>query len=921
MITLSELSSLRNRRAIERALVSRFDSDNDRFVAALDAGLNDLLRRDLRKAARFVEKAGVCFDWLPPRYRPRWLAMQGRYLHWSGNHRDSLKIYRKALKMFGELRDGLNCAMLRRGLMDVLMYLGRYEEAIDMGKRSLAYFRRRSLSIDAAKVMTNIGNVYHRTDRNRLALSYYDKARKLFEPQGGIPLAIVDYNRANIYTNLNDLESAETLYKSTARIYGRHQMDIARCQAEYSLAYVYFLRDRYAEALSLLERVSESFETLGDGRSAATVSLDLVELNNKLNLCTLAVSVGEGAITALQKFDMRYEEAKVNYFLGEARAKMGDFSNSSAQFYRAEKLFAREGNKLWLGMVNLGRARARLKQGRYKSALKSCRKAESLYRQCGDKRRIIDARLVITEALIENNDQRQATALLRRLNAEVLVGYQKLQWHYLSGRVHEGRSNLDLAIQQYEKAAEVLETMTSGLYPDEIRFFFVADKLEAHLRAAECLIRCNRPDQAFARQVRGLALLNQKGRQAVKQEKRLPAGLVERRQELRSALKKLQRVPRSAERGSVELSDYRNLENELWSVERRVRAHEFRSGPRTRVTPELEVNWRQKMVGGLGADDVLICFRADGGKLSAYCATHRGVEYVAINHDPEQMKQALRKLHFVSECSVAQHELEGQAASAVRHYLAQIHEVLIKPLERNLTGGRLIFLVDDIFAGIPFHGLSDENGICLGDRFKVRIIADPADIDRARRRPAFRKNAVFAVSTDSLPGVDCEADAISALHPGTPIYRSQAASCGKLFSELSKRSGFVHIAAHAARSSENPLFSRILMGDGPFFPFDLFGAGVKASLVTLSGCQTAAPGVYYGSSFSLAKSFYQAGARLVLASLWPVSDQLSRVFMEEFYSTLGVTGDVWQSHDAAISRLADLTKNPAFWCSFVLLGM
>ena len=111
------------------------------------------------------------------------------------------------------------------------------------------------------------------------------------------------------------------------------------------------------------------------------------------------------------------------------------------------------------------------------------------------------------------------------------------------------------------------------------------------------------------------------------------------------------------------------------------------------------------------------------------------------------------------------------------------------------------------------------------------------------------------------------------------------------------------------------------MGDGPFFPFDLFGAGVRASLVTLSGCQTASPGVYYGSSFSLAKSFYQAGARLVLASLWPVSDQLSRVFMEEFYSTLGVTGDVWLSHDAAVGRLADLTDNPAFWCSFVLLGM
>ena len=131
------------------------------------------------------------------------------------------------------------------------MYLGRYPEALSAGKKSLVFFRRKNLAVDAAQVMTNIGNVYHRMDNNRTALSYYDKARKVFERDGGIPLAIVDYNRANIYANLNNLKQAESLYLAAAGIYQQSGMEIALNQTKYSLAYLYFLQDRFAEALRL----------------------------------------------------------------------------------------------------------------------------------------------------------------------------------------------------------------------------------------------------------------------------------------------------------------------------------------------------------------------------------------------------------------------------------------------------------------------------------------------------------------------------------------------------------------------------------------------------------------------------------------------------------------------------------------------
>jgi len=156
---------------------------------------------------------------------------------------------------------------------------------------------------------------------------------------------------------------------------------------------------------------------------------------------------------------------------------------------------------------------------------------------------------------------------------------------------------------------------------------------------------------------------------------------------------------------------------------------------------------------------------------------------------------------------------------------------------------------------------------------------------------------------------------------GAHLYTGDKADIGNLRKELKRAGGFVHIAAHASRSSENPLFSRIMMSDGPFFPFDLFGFGVKPRLVTLSGCQTAAPGIYYGNSFSLAKAFYLGGADFVLASLWPISDKISMIFMTEFYKALKEHKNISKAYGMALGKTCAINSNPAFWAPFVMLGI
>ena len=237
---MADISRLKSKAAVEGLIAKRYGGDAERFIAEINITINSLLSTDLRQAGRFLERIRRCFPYLPPAAGPRLLAMEARYDHWRGQSDLALRKYKKAIAQLQRYRNFDGAARARMGLMDVCMYLGRYPEGLEVGKKALDYFRRKA-DIRAAQVMTNIGNIYHRMDQNQLALRYYDRARKHFEKDSGVPLAIVDYNRANIFANLNQLEIAKKLYRAAADVYRKHKMDLAAAKAEYSLAYIYFL--------------------------------------------------------------------------------------------------------------------------------------------------------------------------------------------------------------------------------------------------------------------------------------------------------------------------------------------------------------------------------------------------------------------------------------------------------------------------------------------------------------------------------------------------------------------------------------------------------------------------------------------------------------------------------------------------------
>ena len=96
-----------------------------------------------------------------------------------------------------------------------------------------------------------------------------------------------------VYINLNDFEKAlDDLPPGARRTASSHEMPLLVVQADYNIAYLYYLRGEYARALELYRTAQERATRLGDTYHSALCDLDRSEIYLELNLSDEAAELG-----------------------------------------------------------------------------------------------------------------------------------------------------------------------------------------------------------------------------------------------------------------------------------------------------------------------------------------------------------------------------------------------------------------------------------------------------------------------------------------------------------------------------------------------------------------------------------------------------------------------------------------------------
>ena len=100
-------------------------------------------------------------------------------------------------------------------------------------------------------------------------------------------------------------------------------------------------------------------------------------------------------------------------------------------------------------------------------------------------------------------------------------------------------------------------------------------------------------------------------------------------------------------------------------------------------------------------------------------------------------------------------------------------------------------------------------------------------------------------------------------------------------------STIVHVAAHGIHQDESPLFSSVVMGDGPVFAHEFQRTGIGAEHVVLSSCEVGRTHVRAGDeALGLTASLLATGVRSVVAAVGPVGDEDAHTVMSAYHQVL-----------------------------------
>lgn len=777
-------------------------------------------------------------------------------------------LYRDALATWQSREDWAEVAVALHGLGHLELRRGDYPAARTALEEAARIFERTGPVADAlearralADALASAGDVQGALDQLDRAQRVVDSALVPPDARAGVALA-----RGDLAMRLNALEQAERFYVEAERLYRQARDADGIAESSHGLAWLFLARENPARARTLLNVALRSQVAAGNHRAAALTRLTLSGTAWDLGDTTGARSLAARAARELER-------------LGDAVAS----------------------------------AAALGEQARIEAEAGAVRAAETLYR-----------------------------AALARLGDRAAPG---VRWPLRSGLALALRSRGDLtsAARELRAALGDLEQPTQSLLLAERRSAFLADKWDTYAQLALTERARGLPAAAFeaSERMRAREMLELLTRGRVDAGSGVAADLVGREQDLRRRISELTRALESAATGEETLrgpdlsrtagttrqallraqDEYADL---LLRIRERAPRHAAFVAPAT-------ASWGE-VARRLAPDQAFITYLlSDSGSVAfvvlpdTVVAVDLGVGRREVARLVEFVRGDLERPRSAPLASGAWQRLYGQ---------------LIAPIEDDglLAGRRRLIVVPHAeLHYLPFAALlAGASGPYLGDRFELTMTPSAsvwlALADRAVPRAASGILA-FAPRPDALPASRREVEAIQRIAGSETRIAIGAVATEEQFRREAPTRRILHLATYGVLNKQNPLFSFVELApggghDGRLDVHEVYGLSLAAELVVLSACQTALGSgaladVPPGDDWvGLTRAFLHAGAKRVVATLWPVDDWATAAFMEHLHRALAEGATPARALVVAqrALRTGQATSHPYYWAGFVLVG-
>src|SRR5258705_7534618 len=726
------------------------------------------------------------------------LAMRAKAnaLYASGDNHGAVQHHEDALRLYEALGSPKEAAGRLSNSIQPLVLLGEYDGALAGSERAREIFTRIGETGRLASLDNNVGNIFHRQDRFKEAIAYYERAYKaLSEFADWEHVAVTLHNMAMCLISLNEFARSLECYQKARDLCVRYDLPRLRDQADYNIAYLYYFRGEYSRAIEMLFATRRACEASGDAYHFALCHLDLSDIYLELNLSEEAREMAHEGFVRFDKLGMGYEAAKTLANEAIALGQQGKTVQALERFANAREMFSREKNRVWPWLLDLYQALLLFHEGRYFEARRLCAGSAEFFDQTPLAGKALLSRLLLARIALQVGDllaaekeMNAAVAKLSHSQSPVLVYQTRL----LLGQIAANRGDRAAAYAAYQQARKALEALRTRLQSEELKIAFVKNRMqvyedvvELYLDPANNEISANEAFSCIeaAKSRSMIEMIFQSGQS-------LPMGeagqseyvrkIRDLREELnwyyhRIELEQLKPEERSRERLELLQQAAQFHETELLRALRELPAQE-----RENATLEAPADFSvAKLQASLPADTVLVEYYSAGDRLVAAVIDRESIEIspVSVVSRVTNLLHLLRFQFAKFRMGAAYTEKFAQPLlRATLGHLEALYRELIEPIRGHLTGKHVVFVPHGALHFLPFHALrTGDEYLCDAHAISYAVFCLNISLSHAKNAIDKPQSLVSEIPDERAPLILSEVQSVAALLPHTELFVGTAA--------------------------------------------------------------------------------------------------------------------------------------------------
>jgi tetratricopeptide (TPR) repeat protein len=683
-------------------------------------------------------------------------------------------------------------------------------------------------------------------------------------------------NRGVLHAYRGDFAAAERDLTGAHRLHTAAGAAFAAAEVLHNLGFVLARRGDMPGALSYYDEAGRAFEDLGIVRNDGLI--DRCEALLAVRLLPEARRIAQSAVEGCEAAGRTTDAAEARLMLARACLLEGDYGAARATATAARLAFSAQRRPTWAVLAEFVELQAAAPAGPPEEIERAASRLSRRLARGGWSVPALESLLLAARAALDGGRLGAARAALAAAPSARRRGPAAMRvraWH--------AEALLRLAGGD-ERAA--LAALRAGLR--------VADEYRATLGATELRVHAGAVGAELAELGTSLAVASGRPGEVLAWAERWHARLLDhpaarppRDEESVRLLGLLRETVSRIGVASLDGEDTSPLVRRQYALEMEIRRRSLASRGTAVASAGGGPATLRALRDRLGSDRCLVELVTRREELAAVVVTDRGAELVALGSSTEIERERSALLFALGRVARRRGSREAlrTAATALGHAGRRLDELLIAPLAPLVGGRELVVVPTGQLHALAWSLLPSLRGrpltIAPSASHWLQRDAAPAT------SPSPARGTVALVAGPGVGGAAAEITRVrDTCYPSADMIEADEATCARVGVAF-EQADLVHVAAHGEFRADNPLFSCLVLADGPLTVYDMEAFRKAPSCLVLSACDaglSTAP--HGGEPMGPMAALLGIGTRSLVASVTPVPDEGAAEVMLAFHERL-----------------------------------